>query len=70
MDKLALVAMLDAPAIMPPRSKAAPPPIMSLLRRWRESAHSRRLSELNDHILRDIGLTRDVLLCEAKPFWE
>jgi uncharacterized protein YjiS (DUF1127 family) len=39
---------------------------MGLLRRWRERAHSRRqLCKLDDHILRDIGLTRDALLCEA-----
>ena len=44
---------------------------LGLLRRWRERAYSsRQLCELDDHILRDIGLTRDEVLHEAaRPFW-
>jgi uncharacterized protein YjiS (DUF1127 family) len=45
--------------------------VIGLLRRWRERAHSRpQLCELDDHILQDIGLTREALLREtARPFW-
>ena len=69
MNKLALAATLDAAAMTPPRCNAAPRRIMSLLRRWRERTHSRRLCELDDHILRDIGLTRDALLRKVpRPF--
>jgi uncharacterized protein YjiS (DUF1127 family) len=46
--------------------------LIRLLRRWRERAHSRReLGELDDHILQDIGLSRDTLLREpTRPFWQ
>jgi uncharacterized protein YjiS (DUF1127 family) len=42
-----------------------------LLRIWRERARQRRqLRTLNEHMLRDIGLTRaDVLAESSKPFW-
>jgi uncharacterized protein YjiS (DUF1127 family) len=48
---------------------------VGLLRRWRERMRSRRqlagLCHLDDHILKDIGLTRSELLYEAnKPFWQ
>jgi len=48
--------------------------ISGLLRRWRERQRLHRqlrsFSELDDHILQDIGLTRSTLLREAtKPFW-
>jgi uncharacterized protein YjiS (DUF1127 family) len=38
---------------------------------WHERARQRRhLRTLNDHMLRDIGLTRaDVLAETSKPFW-
>jgi uncharacterized protein YjiS (DUF1127 family) len=38
---------------------------------WQERARQRRqLRTLNDHMLRDIGLTRaDVMAESAKPFW-
>ena len=38
---------------------------------WVERAGQRhRLAELNDHMLRDIGLSRADVLAEAtKPFW-
>jgi uncharacterized protein YjiS (DUF1127 family) len=46
--------------------------LIRLLRRWRERSHSRReLHELDDHILQDIGLSRDTLLRESRrPFWQ
>jgi uncharacterized protein YjiS (DUF1127 family) len=42
-----------------------------LLLTWHERARQRRqLLTLNDHMLRDIGLTRaDVLAESSKPFW-
>ena len=42
-----------------------------LWRVWRRRVRSRReLAEIDDHMLRDIGLTRSVALTEsAKPFW-
>jgi uncharacterized protein YjiS (DUF1127 family) len=42
-----------------------------LLLIWHERAHQRRhLQALNDHMLRDIGLTRaDVMAESSKPFW-
>jgi uncharacterized protein YjiS (DUF1127 family) len=38
---------------------------------WHERAQQRRhLGALNDHMLRDIGLTRgDVMAESSKPFW-
>ena len=38
---------------------------------WHELARQRRsLRELDDHLLRDIGLTREqVAVAAAKPFW-
>jgi len=41
------------------------------IRTWRERARQRRhLAGLNDHMLRDIGLTRgDVMAESSKPFW-
>jgi uncharacterized protein YjiS (DUF1127 family) len=39
---------------------------------WTERAGQRReLEELNDHMLRDIGLSRADVMAEAtKPFWQ
>jgi uncharacterized protein YjiS (DUF1127 family) len=72
MTKLAFTPALGAAAISAPRRNAAFRRAMGLLRLWRKHAHSRRrLCELNDHILQDIGLTRDALLREAtRPVWE
>lgn len=58
-------------ATRPPRYNTILGRVVGLLRRWRESARTRpRLCELNDHILQDIGLTRDALLREAtRQFW-
>jgi uncharacterized protein YjiS (DUF1127 family) len=41
------------------------------MRRWRQRARSRReLLALDDHMLRDIGVTRiDAQYEAAKPFW-
>lgn len=40
--------------------------------RWfRVAAERRRLAELDDAALRDIGLTRDDVIAEAsRPFWD
>ncbi len=45
--------------------------VLTTLMRWRAHAVERRaLNELDDHILRDIGLTRSQALSEAaRPFW-
>jgi uncharacterized protein YjiS (DUF1127 family) len=45
---------------------------VQLLLIWRERAQQRRQLEcLNDHMLRDIGLTRADVFAEAsKPFWQ
>ena len=45
---------------------------VQLLLIWRERAQQRRqLEYLNDHMLRDIGLTRADVFAEAsKPFWQ
>ena len=42
------------------------------VRRWfRVAAERRRLAELDDAALRDIGLTRDDVIAEAgRPFWD
>ena len=47
---------------------------LALIALWRRRAAARRelkaLCELDDYLLRDIGLTRAVLRCEAtQPFW-
>lgn len=43
-----------------------------LFRIWRSLRKQRtRLADLDDHILRDIGVTRDMALKESKrPFWD
>ena len=43
-----------------------------LLLTWQERAQQRHeLETLNDHMLRDIGLTRADVMAEAtKPFWQ
>ncbi len=45
--------------------------IVELTTIWRRRARSRQtLSRLNDHYLRDIGLTRrEVMIESTKPFW-
>jgi uncharacterized protein YjiS (DUF1127 family) len=45
---------------------------VTLLLIWRERARQRhQLQLLNDHMLRDIGLTRADVFAEAsKPFWK
>jgi uncharacterized protein YjiS (DUF1127 family) len=44
---------------------------VDLLLTWQQRARDRQhLQSLNDHMLRDIGLTRaDVFLEASKPFW-
>jgi len=70
MKELTFAVTSFVAAIPPIRRNAGLRRVMGLLRDWRERAHSgRRLYELNDHILRDIGLTRDALLRGApRPF--
>ena len=45
--------------------------VVDQIRIWRERARQRRhLAGLNDHMLRDIGLTRGDVMAEfSKPFW-
>ena len=48
-----------------PRRVTALRRVIGLLRRWQERVQSRpQLYKLDDHILRDIGLTREALLFE------
>ncbi|WP_425248598.1 DUF1127 domain-containing protein [Chelativorans salis] len=46
--------------------------MISRPRRWRQRVQDRRhLSELYDHVVSDIGLTRaDVTRQAARPFWQ
>lgn len=48
-----------------------PSALLRLSRQWRQRASDRRhLSELEDHVLADFGLTRQQVMDEAaKPFW-
>lgn len=45
--------------------------VLATLRLWRRRARQRlELQGLDDHILQDVGLTREQVLAEArKPFW-
>ena len=45
--------------------------IAAIIRMWRRRAHSRQLlCELNDHLLKDIGVSRETACYEVgKPFW-
>ena len=47
------------------------PSLLDLLLSWQERASMRRaLESLDDHALKDIGLSRDRIACEVrKPFW-
>ena len=56
------------------RSNSALWRAIGLLKCWRERMRSRqqvrRLCDLDDHLLQDIGLTRTALLSEVtRPFW-
>jgi uncharacterized protein YjiS (DUF1127 family) len=59
-------------ATQPPGRDTTLRRLIRLLRRWRQRAHSRReLRELDDHVLQDIGLSRDTLLREpTRLFWQ
>jgi uncharacterized protein YjiS (DUF1127 family) len=48
-----------------------PSTLLRLFRQWRQrTADRRHLSELEDHVLADFGLTRQQVMEEAaKPFW-
>ena len=54
-----------------PRRNSVLTHVIRILQRWRERARPHpHLYELDDYILRDIGLTRDALLCEStRPYW-
>ena len=54
-----------------PRRNSVLRRVKRLLQLWRERKRSHpQLCELDDYILRDIGLTRDALLCEStRPYW-
>ena len=54
-----------------PRRNSVLRRVKRLLQLWRERKRSHpQLCELDDYILRDIGLTRDTLLCEStRPYW-
>jgi uncharacterized protein YjiS (DUF1127 family) len=70
--------------LLPPRTRSvwrpkdrreSLPPLLeglALIARWIERARQRRaLGELDDHMLRDIGITRVEATREAdKPFWK
>lgn len=44
------------------------PPFLHQLERWRSRQH---LARLDDHLLRDIGLTREIAEAEARlPPWD
>lgn len=45
---------------------------LAMLRRWRQTARERRqLEEMDDRMLRDIGLAREDARREAaRPFWD
>lgn len=55
----------------PAITTAVLPPVLAALRRMHERWHQRQdLRELDDHLLRDIGITREQAKHEAsKPFW-
>ena len=62
---------------LPPKAYAAwhrkePIHAVALIARWLERARQRRtLAALDDHVLRDIGITRVEAEREAeKPFWK
>jgi len=58
-------------AAFAPRRNSVLKRVIRLLQLWRGRTRSHpQLCELDDYMLRDIGLTRDALLCEAtRPYW-
>jgi uncharacterized protein YjiS (DUF1127 family) len=66
---------LPPQAYAPWRRKEPLPPLVAglmLIARWIERSRQRRaLAALDDHVLRDIGITRVEAVGEAeKPFWK
>jgi uncharacterized protein YjiS (DUF1127 family) len=57
--------------IVPPAAAEQPGRLVALLREWLHRSRTRStIRELDDRMLRDIGLTRGDALVEAdKPFW-
>jgi len=55
-----------------PRRRSAVAHALATLRRWRRRAEERaHLARLDDHALRDIGVTRaEALVLIDKPFWK
>jgi uncharacterized protein YjiS (DUF1127 family) len=58
--------------IAPPDSDDAPAGIVALVREWLQRSRTRSdIAELDDHLLRDVGLTRmDVVAESNKHFWQ
>jgi uncharacterized protein YjiS (DUF1127 family) len=61
-----------AAAAPPHRSQAARAWLMATLREWLRRSRTRsQIDELDEHLLRDIGLTRAAVRAESsKPFWQ
>lgn len=69
----ALLVFPSLEGIPPPVTAASPRFVDRMLvkvRGWYHLAHSRfELTELNDHLLKDIGLTRSQALVEGRKFF-
>jgi len=62
---------IGGPRVGSRRARYAPPSVLWILREWRRRARDRsQLAQLDDRMLRDIGLTRaDAEFLSNKPFW-
>jgi uncharacterized protein YjiS (DUF1127 family) len=58
--------------IAPPDSDDAPIGLFALVREWLQRSRMRSdIAELDDHLLRDVGLTRmDIVAESRKHFWQ
>jgi uncharacterized protein YjiS (DUF1127 family) len=64
---LALLSALPAARDLPRLRLPLPP----LRRWWRIRRERQQLLEMSDHMLQDVGLTREQVLQEAaRPFWD
>lgn len=66
------VPLLGAHGWITPPASDEPAGIVALVREWLRRSRTRNdLAELDDHLLRDIGLTRmDVAAESSKHFWQ